>query len=280
MESAGAVTPVLGVEERVQQHEAILQHLGTAMDRVLQTMERWERRSSSTSTTKDTTDHPSLTRFLWDSALPSEGVRWEGSGMSGFLTPTGALPGDRAPNSLGGARACPPSSPVSQGKPWIGPTRYGRKEERCWTNLRILPSRAPEARSAQKFALDFRTLAAGAGWNNRALIITTVVVCVRTSVRELACRDTTLTFDQLVDISMRLDNLLATHGHPDRGLSIPSPSTTAPTPMELGGAAMRATGGGLIHAPSVVAEGTLPVGAGEVPLGVEAAGRALSCHSR
>uniref|UniRef100_A0A4W5MB97 Chromo domain-containing protein n=1 Tax=Hucho hucho TaxID=62062 RepID=A0A4W5MB97_9TELE len=30
--------------ERVQQHETMLQHLGTAMDRVLQTMERWERR--------------------------------------------------------------------------------------------------------------------------------------------------------------------------------------------------------------------------------------------
>jgi hypothetical protein len=44
MESAGAVTQVLGVEERIQQHEAMLQHLGTAMDRVLQTMERWERR--------------------------------------------------------------------------------------------------------------------------------------------------------------------------------------------------------------------------------------------
>uniref|UniRef100_A0A4W5PHK9 CCHC-type domain-containing protein n=1 Tax=Hucho hucho TaxID=62062 RepID=A0A4W5PHK9_9TELE len=64
--------------------------------------------------------------------------------------------------------------------------------------------------------------------------------------RELACRDTTLSFDQLVDMSIRLDNLLATRGRPDRGLSFPSPSTSAPTPMELGGTSLRGAGGGVI----------------------------------
>ena len=62
--------------------------------------------------------------------------------------------------------------------------------------------------------------------------------------RDLACRDTTLTFDQLVDLSIRLDNLLATRGRSDRGLLVPSPRTPSPIPMELGGAVRRETGGG------------------------------------
>ncbi|XP_071225236.1 chromo domain-containing protein cec-1-like [Salvelinus alpinus] len=62
----------------------------------------------------------------------------------------------------------------------------------------------------------------------------------------LAQRDTTLTFDQLVDLSIRLDNLLATQRRPDL----------------------------------CDAEVTLPVSAGFVPLGVEAAGRALWRHPR
>ncbi|KAM9572448.1 uncharacterized protein ACWYII_004888 isoform 1-T1 [Salvelinus alpinus] len=101
-------------------------------------------------------------------------------------------------------------------------------------------------RSAQDFALDFRTLAAGAGWNDRALIDHYRCGLREDVRRELACRDTTLTFDQLVDLSIRLDNLLASRGRPDRGPSVPSPSTSDPTSMELGGPAMRGTGGGAI----------------------------------
>ena len=72
-------------------------------------------------------------------------------------------------------------------------------------------------RSAQDFALDFRTLAASAGWNERALI-DHYRCSLREDVRlEMACRDTTLTLDQLVDLSIRLDNLLATRGCLDRG---------------------------------------------------------------
>lgn len=64
--------------------------------------------------------------------------------------------------------------------------------------------------------------------------------------RELACRDTTLNLDQLMDLSIRLDNLLAFRGHPDQGPLVPSPSSVDPKPMELGGAAMRGAGGGTI----------------------------------
>ena len=44
MESAGAGAPGMWVEERVQEHTAMLPHLGAAMDLVVQAMDRWERR--------------------------------------------------------------------------------------------------------------------------------------------------------------------------------------------------------------------------------------------
>ena len=98
-------------------------------------------------------------------------------------------------------------------------------------------------RSAQDFALEFRPLAAGAGWNNRTLI-DHYRCSLREEVRcELACRDVTISFDQLVDLSIRLDNLLVTRGRSEGALLVPSSSTPAPVPMELGGAAHRETGG-------------------------------------
>jgi hypothetical protein len=45
------------------------------------------------------------------------------------------------------------------------------------------------------FALEFRTLAAGAGWNDRALIDHYHCSLREDVRRELACRDTTLMFD-------------------------------------------------------------------------------------
>ena len=99
-------------------------------------------------------------------------------------------------------------------------------------------------RSAQEFTLELRTLAAGAGWNCRVLIDHYRCSLREDVCREMACRDTTLTFDQLVDMSIRLDNLLVTRRRLERALSIPFPSNTAPVPMELGGAAHRETGGG------------------------------------
>jgi hypothetical protein len=45
MESAGAGAPGIGigVEERVVEQEVMIHHLGAALDRVVQTMDRWER---------------------------------------------------------------------------------------------------------------------------------------------------------------------------------------------------------------------------------------------
>eukprot|EP00063_Salmo_salar_P039137 XP_014013972.1 PREDICTED: c-reactive protein, pentraxin-related isoform X2 [Salmo salar] len=62
--------------------------------------------------------------------------------------------------------------------------------------------------------------------------------------RELACRDTTNTLDKLIDLSIRLDNLLAARGRSPRALFVPPPSLPDPTPMEIGGTAARKTGGG------------------------------------
>jgi hypothetical protein len=56
-------------------------------------------------------------------------------------------------------------------------------------------------RSAQEFALQFWSLAAGAGWNNRALIDHYRCSLHEDVRRVLACRDTTLIFDQLVDLT-------------------------------------------------------------------------------
>uniref|UniRef100_A0AAY5JWB1 Ty3 transposon capsid-like protein domain-containing protein n=1 Tax=Esox lucius TaxID=8010 RepID=A0AAY5JWB1_ESOLU len=96
-------------------------------------------------------------------------------------------------------------------------------------------------RSVQAFALEFRTLAAGSGWNNRALI--DHFRChLRSDVRrELACRDAMLTFDQLVDMAIRLDNLLATRGRTGNDQPPPVHPVAGPEPMEVGGAARRET---------------------------------------
>ena len=80
-------------------------------------------------------------------------------------------------------------------------------------------------RSAQDFALDFRTLAAGAGWNDREGRPLQVYRCIlREDVRrELACRDTTLSLDELIDMSIRLDHLLAARRRSEKVLSDPPP---------------------------------------------------------
>ena len=99
-------------------------------------------------------------------------------------------------------------------------------------------------RSAQDFALEFRTLAAGAGWNDRALIDHYRCSLREDVRRELACRDTTLSLDGLIDLSIRLDHLLAARGRSERVLSVLPPDPPAPIPMELGGTASREIGGG------------------------------------
>uniref|UniRef100_A0A4W5KT83 Retrotransposon gag domain-containing protein n=1 Tax=Hucho hucho TaxID=62062 RepID=A0A4W5KT83_9TELE len=263
MESAGEDNPVLVVEERVQQHATMLQRLSTAMDRVLQMMDHWEREGvppapppapPQAPLLNPPSPGPSGIRL----ALPRE---YDGTvaGCQGFLLQLELYlatvhPAPSGRESVSALVSCLSGKALE----WAN-TVWGEGEAvldhyedftRCF---RAVFNHPPEGRAGERLfhlrqgtrsAQDFRTLAAGVGWNDRALIDHYQCSLREDVRRELACRDTTLTFDQLVDLSIRLDNLLATRGCPDPGLSIPSTSTNDPTPMELGGAALRATGGG------------------------------------
>ncbi|KAJ8002315.1 hypothetical protein DPEC_G00178600 [Dallia pectoralis] len=96
-------------------------------------------------------------------------------------------------------------------------------------------------RSVQEFALEFRTLAAGVGWNERAYIDIFRVRLNPEVRREMACKDATLSFEELVELAIKLDNLLNARGRSGPGPVVPLSSTVAPEPMELGGAASRET---------------------------------------
>nr|XP_023998849.1 asialoglycoprotein receptor 2-like [Salvelinus alpinus] len=125
MESTGAGTPVRGVGERVQEHSAMLHHLGAMMDRVVQTMDRWER--------------------MEDSPVPRP-----------------AQPGLPLPV---------PSGASPSGMRLSLPREYDGTAAQCQGFLVQLDLYlATGTWSAQDFALEFRTLTAGAGRNDRALI--------------------------------------------------------------------------------------------------------------
>ena len=137
-----------------------------------------------------------------------------------------------------------------------------------------------EKRSAQEYALECRTLAAGPGWNDRALIDHYRCSLREDIRRELACRDTALSVDELIDMSIRLDNLLAARGCSERVLFVPPPSTPAPIPMELGGLCRGVPEEEAPPAPAVVGEDTRPIGAEGACLGVERAGGTLLGNPR
>ncbi|XP_031679712.1 uncharacterized protein LOC116374075 [Oncorhynchus kisutch] len=126
--------------------------------------------------------------------------------VSGVPPPTRTIPGDRSSYSLRGGE---------QGRA-AGERLFHLRQER---------------RSAQDFALEFRTLAAGAGWNDRALMDHFRCSLREDVRRELACRDTTLSLDELIDMSIHLDNLLAARGRPEQALLFPPPGPPAPIPM-------------------------------------------------
>ncbi|KAJ7998109.1 hypothetical protein DPEC_G00219160 [Dallia pectoralis] len=112
-------------------------------------------------------------------------------------------------------------------------------------------------RSVQEFALEFRTLAAGAGWNERAYIDIFRVRLNPEVRREMACKDATLSFEELVELAIKLDNLLNARGRSGPGPSFHSArlslqslwSWEAPRPGRPRG---------LGSAPFVVEKGTLP----------------------
>uniref|UniRef100_A0A3B1JAD9 CCHC-type domain-containing protein n=1 Tax=Astyanax mexicanus TaxID=7994 RepID=A0A3B1JAD9_ASTMX len=82
-------------------------------------------------------------------------------------------------------------------------------------------------RSVSDYALEFRTLAAGSGWNEPALR-----VMFRNGLRadvlsELACKDDGLPLDELISLAIRLDQLKQS-SVPGRRAGIPTPHLATP----------------------------------------------------
>uniref|UniRef100_A0A674C300 CCHC-type domain-containing protein n=1 Tax=Salmo trutta TaxID=8032 RepID=A0A674C300_SALTR len=258
----------LSMEEQVSQHASRFQRLGTAMDQVLTRLESWERVAPSPP--PGPIHHPAP---LPNPTEPStSGIRimapreFDGTaaGCKGFLLQLDLYLATVRPSPSNEERvsvlvSCLTGRALEWANAvWEGPDSAKNNYPEFACHFRAVFDHPPEGkaagdrlfhlrqetRSAQDFALEFRTLAAGSGWNERALIDHYRCSLREDVRRELACRDHTTTLDQLIDLSIRLDNLLAARGHSDRGLFIPPPIPPAPTPMELGGTAAWRTGGG------------------------------------
>lgn len=73
---------------------------------------------------------------------------------------------------------------------------------------------------------------AGSGWNELALKVTFQRGLNEMVLTEMACHDESLTLDSLIDLAIRLDNLL--HKHPAPRLPAPSiANEVAEEPMQL-----------------------------------------------
>ena len=299
MESAGAASSPNQLEEHVQQQAKMIQDLLTAMEGVLLTMERLERKGCPVD---PATPPPGTPLDPIQPPSGSGGIRlslpgaYDGAaaGCQGFLLQLELyLAAVQAPPSGRERVSALISCLTGKALEWANaiwevedPTRENYED--FSRRFRAVFDHPPEGkaagerlfhlkqemRSAREFALDFRTLAAGAGWNERALIDHYRCGLREDVRRELACRDTTLHLDQLMDLSIQLDNLLASRGRPDRGPLVPSSSPLDPT-LVLG-----RPEGKPFHAPEVTAEDTLLVGAGEVFQVVEVVGGTLVVHLR
>ncbi len=90
--------------------------------------------------------------------------------------------------------------------------------------------------SAADYALSFRTLAAQTGWPDDPLKLHFRKVLSSELQSELACRDESKTFDQFIDLAIRIDNLLRSRRQP-RFSSAPVGVTSPPPdsePMQIG----------------------------------------------
>lgn len=64
------------------------------------------------------------------------------------------------------------------------------------------------SRSTAEYALDYRTLAADSGWNDAALRAVYMKGVNDELIKELACREEAESLDNLISISIKLDNIL------------------------------------------------------------------------
>uniref|UniRef100_A0A673W8Q5 Gypsy retrotransposon integrase-like protein 1 n=1 Tax=Salmo trutta TaxID=8032 RepID=A0A673W8Q5_SALTR len=274
MESAGAAaTPVPSMEERVLHHTTVLHRIGSAMDQMMERMDRWERSGLLSPPPAPPMQPPPPPTTSGSGALrlalPRE---YDGAaaGCQGFLLQlelylATVRPAPSGEESVSALVSCLTGRALEWANAvWNGPDSARDHYPEFTRRFRAVFDHPPEGRaagerlfhlrqetrSAQDFALEFRTLAAGAGWNDRALI-DHYRCSLRADVRrELACRDAALSLDELIDMSIRLDNLLAARGRSERVLPVPPSCTPAPTPMEVGGAVPRDTGGAGSSCPS------------------------------
>uniref|UniRef100_A0A3B1JZA6 ribonuclease H n=1 Tax=Astyanax mexicanus TaxID=7994 RepID=A0A3B1JZA6_ASTMX len=116
----------------------------------------------------------------------------------------------------------------------------------CHSSGELLLTMKQGNKSAAAYALEFRTVAASSGWNNSALINVYRNVLNSDIQKELACRDDDLTLDQLISLSIRLDQLLSRRPKqtprslpapaPVVNISLPAPEASAhyySEPMEV-----------------------------------------------
>lgn len=100
-------------------------------------------------------------------------------------------------------------------------------------------------RSAAEYAIHFRTIAAGSGWNNESLMVCFQNGLSETLQDELATREPTHNLESLIDLAVRLDNRLRERNLSRQSVLTP-PVTSLPTeklppfqgfpePMQLGG---------------------------------------------
>ncbi|XP_038866764.1 uncharacterized protein LOC120061209 [Salvelinus namaycush] len=286
MESAGAATnPLPTMEERVLHHTSILHRIGSAMDQMMERMDRWERSGlPTTPPTLPPATLPSPPAGSGASALRITPPReYDGAECQGFLLQlelylATVRPAPSDEESVSVLVSCLMGRALEWANAiWNGPDSAKGHYPEFTRGERLFHLRQG-MRSALDFALEFPTLAAGAGWNDRALIDHYRCSLREDVSRELACRDTTLSLDELIGMSIRLDHLLAARGRSERVLSVSPPGPPAPIPMELGGLHLGRPEEEAPPVPIVAGEGTLPVGAGGVHLGVERAGRTLLGH--
>lgn len=98
--------------------------------------------------------------------------------------------------------------------------------------------------SVAEYAIKFRTMAAGSGWNNEALMVCFQNGLSETIQDELATREPSLDLENLMEQAIRLDNRLReryfNHPKPSFGVPTPAPTPTSQVsqfsaePMQLG----------------------------------------------
>lgn len=97
-----------------------------------------------------------------------------------------------------------------------------------------------EERHVSEYALEFRTIAAGSGWNSTALKAAFRKGLNSDVLTELDCRDEQLTLDALIDLAIPLDLLLLNRPTSNVQVTYPSPIMSV-EPIQLGRARLSET---------------------------------------